>query len=257
MRKFFLYFLLILLLVAVGTFFFGFWNAKKIRSFAVELSAIRANHDFSSQVEEISLSFSDSGKKDVAAIREDSKRLGEKLNSIITQSNSAGREVEALSASGATRPVKDEAVSYFSEVNQQATDLKGVIGFVGQIIEVAAVFGEIGDSTNLEAMKSLIGKAKEKSGAVQAEILPAEIQESAQALRGSMDVFLSKMEEVATLASQDMSQLGTAYADFSAKENEFFSAAKKHIGQMEDLNAMEKRMNLNIERLGKVRFSLK
>jgi len=246
-----------MLAVAVATFSYGIWNGKKIRVFAAELSAAKNNHNFSSQVEEIEQSFKESGQKDIAGIRDEANQLKGQLDAIIRESEAAKGEIEVAGAPKLAKPTKDLAVDYFSKVNRQAADLKGMIGFMGQIIEVAAVFGKIGESASLEDMKGLIAKAKEKSSAVQAEILPPDIRESAKNLKDSMDTFLSKLEEVASLASQNTAQLDAAYADFSRKEDEFFSAGKEYIDGMENLDIMEEKINSDIERLGKVKFSLK
>src|SRR4030042_4911878 len=96
MRKFILYFLLILLILSVGTFSYGIKNGKKIQSLAKKASDIRAGHNFKSQIQEIENSFRDSGKKDVAAIREDTARLGEKLEEIVREAETAKKEGEEL-----------------------------------------------------------------------------------------------------------------------------------------------------------------
>jgi len=65
------------------------------------------------------------------------------------------------------------------------------------------------------------------------------------------------MEETAALKSENTSELDASYNNFSQKEDEFFSAAKKYIDGMEDLNIIEEKINLDIERLGKIKFSLR
>ncbi|PIU77694.1 MAG: hypothetical protein COZ28_00725 [Candidatus Moranbacteria bacterium CG_4_10_14_3_um_filter_44_15] len=257
MRKFILYFLLILLLAAVGTFSYGFYNGKKIRGFVQQLGDIKSRHDFSSQVEEIEKSFRDSGKKDTAAIREESGQFKEKLDSIIRDSELARRETEELGALKMTKSAKNLTVDYFSKVSRQASDLKGIIDYMSQIIEVAAVFGEIGESASLDEMKNLIARAKEKAGAVKTEALPGDLRPSAQNLKEAMNNFLARMEETAALKSENTSELDASYNNFSQKEDEFFSAAKKYIDGMEDLNIIEEKINLDIERLGKIKFSLR
>lgn len=257
MRKFVLYFLLILLIVAVGTFSYGFWNGKKVRDFAVQLSLVKNNHNFASQIEEIEESFGKSGGKETAVIREETRRLKDKLDEISQESEIAKKEIEALKAPKLAKPAKYAMADYFSRVNKQTAELESIIDFMSQIIEVAAVLGEIGESASLEDVKSLIVEAKEKSHAIQTEILPLAIRESAQDLKDSMSVFLSKLEEMVVLASQDTAQLDAAYADFSKREDEFFSVAKRHIGEMEDLSVIENKMSADIERLRKVKFSLR
>lgn len=257
MRKFLLYFLLILLILSVGTFSYGIYNGKKIQSFAKKASEMRAAHNFESQIQEIENSFRDSGKKDVTAIREDTIRLGEKLDEIVQKAEAAKRESEELSAPSVAKETQNMMAEYFSKASRQATDLKGIVSFMGEIVEVASVFGEISESANLEEMTNVIGKAKEKSAEMKTGNLPQDIEASGKNLKYSMDAFLLKMEEMASLKSQDSAQLDAAYADFSKNEEEFFAASKKHIDGMEDLSIIEKKINAEIERLGKIRFSLK
>ncbi|OGI26452.1 MAG: hypothetical protein A3J76_00665 [Candidatus Moranbacteria bacterium RBG_13_45_13] len=257
MRKFILYFLLILLILSVGTFSYGIYNGKKIQSFAKKASDIRAGHNFKSQIQEIENSFRDSGKKDVAAIREDTARLGEKLEEIVREAETAKKESEELSAPGVARETQNMMAEYFSKAGRQAADLKGIVSFMGEIVEVASVFGEISESANLEEMTNMIGKAKEKSAEMKTGNLPQDIEVNGKNLKYSMDAFLVKMEEMASLKSQDSAQLDAAYADFSKNEEEFFTVSKKHIDDMENLGIIEKKIDSEIMRLGEIRFSLK
>jgi hypothetical protein len=72
-----------------------------------------------------------------------------------------------------------------------------------------------------------------------------------------MNAFLIKMEDVAMLKSENTADLDASYGDFSQKEDEFFSAAKKYIDGMENLDIAESRIKIDLERLGKIKFSLK
>ena len=128
---------------------------------------------------------------------------------------------------------------------------------MSQIIDVAAVFGEMKENSSLDELKNLIAGAKEKGNSVETGSLPPNLQASAQGLKDSMNAFLVKMEDVANLKSDNMADLDSGYSDFSQKEDEFFGGAKKYIDGMEDLSIIEKRINSDLERLSKIKFSLK
>lgn len=257
MRKFILYFLLIMLVAATGTFSYGFWNAKKIRSFAAELNGIQKNHDFSAQMQEIESGFRDSSRKDAAQIRKQSKIFSEKLGDIISQSQSAGREIEGLTVPKTAAVVKNSALEYYAKVAMQAKDLEGIVNFMDQISQAAAVFEKMNENANLDEIKSLIVEAKEKSAGINVGVLPQELQSNSQNLKDGMNAFLAKLDEVANQRVQNTDQLDAAYEDFSRKEEDFFSGSKKYIDEMENLDIMKEKIKNDLERLVKVKFSLK
>lgn len=246
-----------LLFVAVATFSYGFWNGKNIRGFGAQVSQTRSKHDLGPQIGEIEKSFRDNSKKDISQIRDESRQFSEKLDGIIKESEAAKKEIENLKAPKTARDSRELAIGYYSKVGEQAGDLKGIIDYMGQIIETAAVFGEISESASLDEMKNLIARAKEKAGAMKTDTLPENLQANAQNLKESMGIFLVKMEDMAALKSENSAELDASYGDFSQKENEFFSAAKNYIDRMENLDIMEERINNDLERLSKIKFSLK
>ena len=256
MRKFILYFLLILLLVAVGTFSYGFWNGKKIRGFAMQVSQIRAKHDLAPQIEKIETSFRDNGKKEISQIRDESKQFSEQLDEIIKEAEAAKKEASSLDSPRIAEDTKKLTEEYYSKMAREATDIKGIIDYMSQIIEVAAVFGEMKENASLDEVKNLIAEAKEKGNVVETGSLPPSLEASAQGLKDSMNAFLVKMEEMAALKSENAAELDASYNDFSQKEDEFFGSAKKYIDRMENLDIMESRINSDIERLSKIKFSL-
>ncbi|MDI6778287.1 MAG: hypothetical protein QMD77_03775 [Patescibacteria group bacterium] len=257
MRKFILYFLLLFLFLAVGTFSYGFWNGKKIRGFAAQVSEVEAKHDLAPQIEKIETSFRDNGKKEISQIRDESRQFSVELEGVIKEAEAAKKEIENLNASKPAENAKKLTGEYYWKLAREASDLKGIIDYMSQIIEVAAVFGEMKENSSLDEMKNIIARAKEKGSAIQTENLPQSLQTNAQNLKDSMNTFLVKMEDVATLKSENTAALDESYNDFSQKEDEFFSAGKKYIDGMEDLDIIEGKIKSEIERLGRVRFSLK
>ncbi|MDD5489838.1 MAG: hypothetical protein PHP25_04125 [Candidatus Moranbacteria bacterium] len=257
MRKFILYFLLVFLFAAVVTFSYGFLNGEKIRSFATQVSRVQAEHDLAPKIGKIEASFRDNSKKEISQIRDESKQSSIELDAVIKESETAKKEIENLSAPTVSGGTKKLAEDYYSKLAQEAADLKGIIGYMSQIIDVAAVFGEMKENSSLDELKNLIAGAKEKGNAVETGSLPSGLQASAQNLKDSMNAFLEKMDNIASLKSDNMAELDAGYNDFSQKEDEFFVNAKKYIDGMENLDILENRINIDLERLGKIKFSLK
>ena len=257
MRKFILYFLLALLFVAVATFSYGILNGEKIRSFAAQVSGIQAKHDLAPKIEKIEASFRDNNKKEISQIREESEQFSTELDALIKEAEAAEKEVSSLDFPKIAGDTKKLTEDYYSKLAQEATDLKGIIDYMSQIIDVAAVFGEMKENASLDELKNLIAQAKEKGSAVETDSLPQGLEASAQGLKDSMNVFLVRMEETAMLKSENTAELDASYNDFSQKEDEFFGSAKKYIDGMENLDGIERKIKSDLERLGKVKFSLK
>ncbi len=257
MRKFLLYFLLFVFVTAVGMFAYGFYRAGKIRGFAAEVSQVRAKHDLGPRIEEIQKSFADSGKKDVTQIRDESADFAEKLDGITKESEAAKNEIGGLSAPGPTGATKQLAMDYYSRIEKQSDDLKGIIAYMSQVIGVAAVFGEVEEATTLDEMKNIIARAKERGNAVETNSLPRELAPSAQALKETLGFFVIKMEETAQLKSENSAELDASYEDFSKKESDFFTAAKNYVDGMENIDIISARLNEEVARLQGIYFSLR
>lgn len=257
MRKFILYFLLVLLFAAVVTFSYGLLNGEKIRGFAAQISAIQARHDLASQIEKIEANFHDNGKKEISQIRDESKHFLAELETIIQEAESAKKEIENLNAPKKAENTKKLTEDYYSKLVREAVDLKGIFNYMNQIIDAAAVFGEIKENISLDELKNLIAEAKEKGNAVETDSLPLSLRTNAQNLKNSMNSFLLEMEDMANLKLENAKDLDASYIDFSKKEDEFFGSAKKYIDEMEDLSVIEDKINLEIERLEKMKFSIR
>lgn len=257
MKKFILYFLLLLLLAGIGTFAFGFWNAKNTRSFSEEAQAIRAKYTFESQIQEIEKGFRGSGGKKPAEMRQETEKFVFQLDEISKQSETAKKEIGNLKTSGESKKAKELLLDYYSKTKNQAENLKGFMVFMGDNYGVAEIFSRIGENTTLDEMKNLISQAKANVGAIKTELLPRELQTSAGNLKQSTEAFLVKLEEVATLASQEAEQLNGAYADFSQKQDEFSAEGKKYIDNMDDLASAEKQIDSELLRLNGIYFKIK
>jgi len=209
------------------------------------------------QIERIEASFRDNGKKEISQIRDESKQFSDQLEEISRQAEAAKKEIASLYASKKTGETKKLVEEYYAKIALEAADLKGIVGYMNQIIEAAAVFGEMKENASLEELKSLIADAKEKGNAVETGSLPSNLQASAQGLKDSMNAFLAKMEDMAMLKLENASELDASYEIFSQKEDEFFGSAKKYIDEMENLGIIENKINSEIEKLSRIKFSLR
>jgi hypothetical protein len=257
MKKFILYFLLLLLLTGIGMLAFGFWNAKNTRAFSQEAQTIRVRHNFETQIQEIEKGFRSGSGKKPAEMRQDAENFVSQLDEISKQAEEAKKEIGDLKTPGEARKAEEALLDYYSKTRSQAESLKSLMVFMGDNYGIAEIFSKIGENTTLDEMKNLIGQAKAGVGDIKAELLPKELQVSAENLKQSTEVFLVKLEEVATLASQETDQLSGAYATFSQKQDEFSVEGKKYIDNMDDLTATEKQIDSELLRLNGIYFKIK
>jgi hypothetical protein len=256
MKKFILYFLLLLMLAGTGLLAFGFWNAKNARVFSQEARSVREKYDFESQIQEIEKGFRGGGKKP-AEMRQDAEKFVSQLDEISRQSEAAKKEIGELKTPGGAGKAKEALLDYYSKAESQAENLNGLMVFMGNNYGIAEIFSQIGENTTLDEMKNLINQAKVRVGAIKTEVLPKDLQPSAESLKQSMEVFLVKLEEVAMLASQEADQLNRAYAAFSQKQSEFSAEGKKYVDNMDDLAVAEKQIDSELLRLNRIYFKIK
>jgi len=257
MKKFILYFLLLLMLLGIGMLAFGFWNAKNTRFFAQEAQGVRAMHNFESQIQEIEKGFRGGGAKKPAELRQDARSFISQLDEISKQSESAKKEIEELGMPGEAKKANEALLDYYSRTKGQAESLKSLMVFMGNNYEIAEIFSKIGENTTLDEMKSLISQAKAVAGTIKTDALPKNIQASAENFKQSNEAFLVKLEEVATLASLETDQLNQAYAEFSQKQDEFSAEVKKYIDNLEDLSPLEKQIDSELLRINGIYFKIK
>jgi hypothetical protein len=257
MKKFTLYFLLLLMLAGIGMLAFGFWNAKNTRLFAQEAQMVRAKHNFESQIQEIEKGFRGGSGKKAVELLQDSKNFVSQLDGISGQSETAKEEIGDLRTPREAKKAKGALLDYYSKTGGQAENLKGLMVFMGGNYEIAEIFSKIGENTTLDEMKNLISQAKVIVGTIRTDSLPKDIQASAESLKQSTVSFLIKLEEVATLSSSETDQLSGAYAEFSQKQDEFSAEGKKYIDNLEDLTSLEKQIDSELLRINGIYFKIK
>jgi succinate dehydrogenase/fumarate reductase flavoprotein subunit len=257
MKRLLLYFLLILLLAAVGTFSYGFWNGKKVREFSSKISEIQEKHNLTERIEKVETGFQENSKEEASQVKDDSQQFLAELKAIGQEAKAAKKEIEDLEAPREAESAKNLAEEYYLKLAQEADDLEGIISYTSQMVEAASFFEEIKENSSLDELKNLIGLSREKTSAIEIDSLPPALQEEAQNLKDSMNSFLLRLEDMVALRSENTAEVEASYANFSQKESEFFRNAKKYIGEMENLKGIEERIKADIERLEKVKFSLR
>ena len=71
MKRFFLYFLLLLFIAGLAMLAYGFWNAKNIRLWAVAAGEIKSTHDIGSREKDITSRFEASGGKKMDELKQE------------------------------------------------------------------------------------------------------------------------------------------------------------------------------------------
>lgn len=257
MKRFFLYFLLILFIVGLTMLAYGFWNAKNIRLWAAAAGEIKAAHDIGSKEKDITNRFESSGGKKMEDLKNELVGFSSDLDAIQKENESAKQETEKLDAPRAAKPAQMELIDFYVQSGQQIQNIESVSKFMSQLFEVAVIFDGIKQDTKLEDIQAMIAQAKEKSTGVSADILPEAVKASGGDLKTATDIFLDTIGQTAAGKVEGSDQLNAAYADFSQKENDFFSAAKKYMNSFQNTDLIGQKIDTDLLVLRKVKFSIK
>jgi hypothetical protein len=259
MKRFFLYLLLFLFIAGLAALAFGFYNAKKIRVWAISATEVKAQHDVFAKEKNIESEFDASGGKKMDELKADLDGFSTELDSIVKESQTAQKEIDNLGGSAATKSVRAQIDEYYQQSGEQMKDFASFVKFMKELFEVTVIFDRIKADTTLEEIQKMIGEAKEKSKGIDAEILPPEIKDSGIELKKSINDYLEALDQYATGKVDNNDQLNSSYADFSQKQNDFW-AARKNLAiyaNMKNLDSLRSKIDNDLLILGKVRFSLK
>jgi hypothetical protein len=259
MKRFFLYFLLILFIAGLAMLAYGFWNAKNIRLWAAKAGEIRATHDIGSREKDITSRFETSGGKKIEDLKNDLANLSTDLDMIQKEIEAARQETEKLGAPRAAKPTRQELIDFYDQSGQQIQNLESVSKFMSQLFEIAVIFDGIKQDTKLEDIQAMIAEAKEKSRGINTSILPEEVKVSGDDLKIATDNFLETIDQSAAGKVEANDQLNTAYADFSQKENDFWAARKKLAiySNVQSMDLLRSKIDTDLLVLRKVKFSIK
>jgi len=257
MKRFLLYFLLILFIAGLTMLAYGFWNAKNIRLWAAKAGEIKAAHDIGSKEKDIANRFDASGGKKMEDLKNELAGFSTDLEAIQKETAAAKQETEKLGAPRAAKPEQQELVDFYDQSGRQIQSLESVSKFMSQLFEIAVIFDGIKQDTKLEDIQAMIAEAKAKSNGISAGILPEEVRVSGGDLKTATDNFLETIDQTAAGKVEGSDQLNTAYADFSQKENDFFSAAKKYINSFQNTDLIGQKIDTDLMVLRKVKFSIK
>lgn len=257
MKRFFLYLLLFLFIAGLAALAFGFYNAKNIRVWAISAAEIKARHDVFAKEKNIESRFDASGGKKMDELKAELAGFSTELENIIKESKTAREEIDSLGGSVATKSVRSQIDEYYQQSGEQAKDVASIVKFMRELFEVAVIFDRIKVDTTLEEIQKMIGEAKSKSAEINTDALPEAVRDSGISLKSATDEFLAAMEQSATGSVDGNDALNASYANFSQKENEFFSAAKKYISLFGNLDSLRNKIDNDLLILEKVKFSLK
>jgi len=257
MKRFFLYFLLFLFIAGLAVLAFGFYNAKRVRAWAGAAAEIRSQHDVFTKEKNIESRFDASGGKKMEELKTELASFSTDLDAIVKETQAAQKEIDGLNGSVATKSVRVQIDEYFQQSGEQAKNMASVVKFMRQLFEVAVIFDRIKADSTLEEIQKMIGEAKARSGEIDIGLLPKEMKDSGDALKSATDAFLAAMEQTAAGSVDGNDALNASYANFSQKENEFFSGAKKYISLLENLDPLQKKIDSDLLVLQRVRFSVK
>jgi hypothetical protein len=257
MKRFFLYLLLFLFIAGLAVLAFGFYNAKRVRVWARAVAEIKTQHDVFAKEKNVESRFDASGGKKMDELKTDLAGFSTELDSIIKETQTTQKEIDSLGGSAATKSVLVQINEYYQRSGEQAKNVASIVMFMRGLFEVAVIFDRIKADTTLDEIQQMIGEAKSKSSQVDAEELPEAVKGSGNSLKIATDDFLVAMEQSATGSVDGNEALNASYANFSQKENEFFSATKKYISMFGSLDSMRSKIDNDLLILEKVRFSLK
>jgi hypothetical protein len=257
MKRFFLYFLLILFIAGLAMLAYGFWNAKNIRLWAAKAGEIKATHDIGSKEKDITSRFEASGGKKMEDLKNELAGFSADLEAIQRETESAKQETEKLGTPRAAKTAQQELIDFYDQSDQQIQDLESVSKFMIQLFEVAVIFDGIKQDTKLEDIQAMIAQAKAKSSEISVESLPGAVKASGGDLKTATDNFLDTIDQTAAGKLEGSDQLNAAYAEFSQKENDFFSAAKKYINSFQNTDLVGQKIDTDLLILRKVKFSIR
>jgi len=259
MKRFFLYFLLLLFIAGLAVLAFGFYNAKKIRVWAGAAGEIKLRYDMEKNEKNIVGDLNALGGKKSEEFKGELQNFGSSLDSISTEMESAQKEIENLKAPIAARLVRSEMIDYFNQSGEQVKSLAGAVEFLNRVFETTIVLDAMMPDTTIEDIKGLIEEAKAKSGEIDPEILPSEMKNSGIDLKTATYNYLDAFDQYASGKVDSHDQLDASYADFSQKEKYFWEARKNLsvLANAQKIKILGSKIEADLMVLRKVKFSIK
>lgn len=259
MKKFLLYFLLILFIVGLAMLAYGFWNAKNIRLWASEIGEIKTRHDFAANENNIATGLNSLSGKKAEEFKSELDKFNQRLKSVSDNLILAKQEIEKTNPPGAAKSVRPEIIEYYRQGSQNVSDLANVIEFTNQVFVVTIIFDRITANTTLEDIRKMIGEAKTKSEGINPEMLPAEIKSSGTGLKSAVNSYLEALDQFASGKAENHDELNASYENFSQKQNNFWEARKNLpiYANSQKLKLLGDKIDSELMVLSRVRFSVK
>jgi len=257
MKKFILYFLLFLLIAGLATLAYGFWNGKNIRLWADAAAEIKTRNDISIKEKNIAGRLESAGGKKVGDLKAELAEFSSDLNIILKELETAKRETENIAAPRAVETARTELIDFYSSAGRQIQNIANIGEFMIRLFEVAAIFDNMNSDAKLSEIQAMIDEAKAKNSEISADNLPEETRSAGDGLKKAMDGFLEAIDQFAAGEVEENDRLNSAYADFSKKGDDFFSAAKKYAGSLRDMEKTGKKIDKELMILERIKFSVK
>lgn len=257
MRKFILYSLLMLLLLATAMLAFGFYNAKKIRDFAKNASSTEKRYGFDGELQNVEDYFQKASNQNSQAVQENTANFEIQMDSLMNKVSEAQQATIKLSAPRMARKAKSDLKTYYTKIYEQAATFRAVVTFINQISDISSIFERMNDKSTIDDIRNITTEAKDKSDAISFEKLPPALQDSAAKLTASYKDYLSAINEAAQQKSDNTQQLESIYADFSKNSDQFFANARQFILGMENLDTLKSSIDSELINLSEVYFSIR
>jgi len=179
------------------------------------------------------------------------------LNIILKELETAKRETENIAAPRAVETARTELIDFYSSAGRQIQNIANIGEFMIRLFEVAAIFDNMNSDAKLSEIQAMIDEAKAKNSEISADNLPEETRSAGDGLKKAMDGFLEAIDQFAAGEVEENDRLNSAYADFSKKGDDFFSAAKKYAGSLRDMEKTGKKIDKELMILERIKFSVK
>jgi hypothetical protein len=257
MKKIFLYLILFLFIAGLATLAYGFWNAKNIRGWARTVAEIKSQHDISASQKNIEEKMNASGGKTAAEFNEELAVFVADLGRISRDLDSAGSEMQKISTPRAASRVRTELFDYYQKSGDQVKNIASVAEFMKEAFDVTAIFDKMKPDATAEDVRAVIADAKEKSGRIDEDKLPEELEGSGIELKTAVENYLDEFNKYAIGETESREQLDAGYTAFSGKVNDFLIAKKSYFGSFQDIDSISRKIDNDLMVLEGVKFSLK
>jgi hypothetical protein len=257
MKRFFLYFLMILFIAGLAMLAYGFWNAKNIRIWAIAAEDLKVKHDISAREKNIEDKINASGGKTAEEFDVELGAYISDLNGLYVDLKSAGTDTEKISAPREVDVTRTEILDFYKNSGDQISHIAAIAEFLKEVFETTAIFDKMKPDVTVQVIKDMISEAKSKSDGINTDILPMEMKNSGSALKLATKNYLDQFDQYADGNVDSHDQLNESYDAFSEKLNDFLLAKKNYFNSFQETDQLSQKIDTDLMILRKVKFSVK